>query len=57
MRRCPFHELPETHPRVVCGVHRGLVSGAFEELGSSLEISSLDVFAEPDLCIAGLRRR
>jgi predicted ArsR family transcriptional regulator len=57
MRRCPFHELAETHPEVVCAVHRGLISGALGELGSTLDVDSLDVFVEPDLCIARLRRR
>ena len=54
MCRCPFRELAETHPAVVCGAHRGLVSGALAALGSRLELSSLDVFAEPDLCVAYL---
>jgi predicted ArsR family transcriptional regulator len=56
MRRCPFHELAESHPDVVCAVHRGLISGALHELGSDLEVESLDVFVEPDLCIAHLAR-
>jgi predicted ArsR family transcriptional regulator len=54
MHRCPFHDLAEQHPEVVCAVHRGLISGALEELGSGLEVSGLDVFVEPDLCVARL---
>lgn len=57
MHRCPFHDLAETHPEVVCAVHRGLISGALDELGSQLEVEGLDVFVEPDLCVARLRRR
>jgi len=57
MRRCPFHELAEMHPDVVCAVHRGLISGALAELGSRLEVEALDVFVEPDLCIARLSSR
>ncbi len=57
MRRCPFHDLAESHPEVVCAVHRGLVSGALEELGSELEVDALDVFVRPDLCVVHLRRR
>lgn len=57
MRRCPFHELAETNPGVVCGVHRGLMAGALEELGSDLEVEGLDVFVRPDLCVARLRER
>jgi predicted ArsR family transcriptional regulator len=57
MRRCPFHELAETNPGVVCGVHRGLMAGALEELGGDLEVEGLDVFVKPDLCVARLRER
>jgi predicted ArsR family transcriptional regulator len=57
MRRCPFHELAETNPGIVCGVHRGLMTGALEELGSGLEVEGLDVFVRPDLCVARLRER
>jgi predicted ArsR family transcriptional regulator len=57
MRRCPFHELAETHPQVVCAAHRGLIAGGLEELGSGLELESIDVFPEPDLCIAHLAHR
>lgn len=56
MRRCPFHELAETNPGVVCSVHRGLMAGALEELGSDLEVEGLDVFVRPDLCVARLDR-
>jgi predicted ArsR family transcriptional regulator len=56
MRRCPFHDLAETHPEIVCSVHRGLVSGALAELGGDVELAGLDVFPEPDLCVAHLRR-
>jgi predicted ArsR family transcriptional regulator len=56
MRRCPFHDLAETNPEIVCGVHRGLMTGALEELGSDLEVEGLDVFVRPDLCIARLAR-
>jgi predicted ArsR family transcriptional regulator len=56
MHRCPFHDLAETHPDIVCGVHQGLMAGALEELGSDLEVEGLDVFVRPDLCIARLHR-
>ena len=56
MHRCPFHDLAETQPQIVCAVHRGLIDGALEELGSTLEIGDLEVFARPDLCIARLRQ-
>jgi len=56
MRRCPFHELAESHPNVVCAVHRGLVSGALEELGADLEVDELQVFPQPGACVLRLRR-
>ena len=57
MRRCPFHDLAQTNPEIVCGVHLGLMAGALEELGSDLEVDGLDVFVRPDLCIARTARR
>ena len=54
MRRCPFHELAEAQPEIVCAAHRGLIGGALAELGSDLAVERLDVFVEPDLCIAHL---
>jgi predicted ArsR family transcriptional regulator len=57
MRRCPFHELAETNPEIVCGVHQGLVSGALAALGSDLDVERLDSFVRPDLCIARLGQR
>jgi predicted ArsR family transcriptional regulator len=56
MRRCPFHELAEAHPGIVCAVHLGLISGALAELGSGLRVERLDAFVEPNLCIARLTR-
>ncbi len=55
MHRCPYGELARTSPAVVCGVHRGLVAGALDELGSTLEIDELEVFPRPDVCIVHLR--
>jgi predicted ArsR family transcriptional regulator len=55
MHRCPFRELAETAPGVVCAVHSGLISGALAELHSRLEVQQLDSFVKPDLCIARLR--
>jgi predicted ArsR family transcriptional regulator len=56
MHRCPFRDLAETHGRIVCPVHRGLISGALEELGSELEVRELQPFVEPSLCVAHLDR-
>jgi predicted ArsR family transcriptional regulator len=56
IRRCPFHELAEAQPDVVCAVHKGLMSGAFDVLGGDVDVESLEVFVEPDLCGARLGR-
>jgi predicted ArsR family transcriptional regulator len=57
MRRCPFHALAESQPEVVCAVHKGLLGGALAALGSGLEVDGLDVFVQPDLCVARLAAR
>jgi predicted ArsR family transcriptional regulator len=54
MRRCPFHDLAEAHPDVVCAIHRGLISGALEALGSNLSVSALEIFPQPNVCVARL---
>jgi predicted ArsR family transcriptional regulator len=56
MRRCPFYDLAEAQPEIVCAVHKGLISGALEEIGSKLEVEGLDVLVEPDLCVVRLGR-
>ena len=56
MRRCPFQELARVSPRVVCAVHRGLITGALEQLGGTVELDAIEFFFEPFVCIARLRR-
>jgi predicted ArsR family transcriptional regulator len=56
MHACPFRELAETEPGIVCGLHRGLIAGALAGLGAGLTIASLDAFVEPGLCVARLAR-
>ena len=57
MRRCPFYELAESSPQVICTLHQGIVEGALDEAGSEQTVERLDPFVEPSLCIAHLRRR
>ena len=54
MRRCPFHALALTHGEVVCRLHLGLLRGALGASGAGLEVSALEPFVEPDLCVARL---
>jgi hypothetical protein len=46
----PLRESAETHPGIVCAVHRGLIPG---DLAAH---ERLDSFAGPELCIARVRR-
>jgi predicted ArsR family transcriptional regulator len=55
LRRCPYLELAEQHPEVVCSVHKGLIAGALDEMGSELE-TVLEPFVEPTLCVVRLVR-
>lgn len=56
MCRCPFAELATSHPEIVCRLHRGLIDGALQELGSDLQVGELEIYPRPDLCIARLER-
>lgn len=49
---CPFMDLAQTNPEVVCGIHRGLLAGTLRQLGESQTDVSLRPFIEPKLCHA-----
>lgn len=60
LRNCPFRELSERAPEVVCGVHLGVVRGVLRGLGAPVTATRLRPFAEPGLCTVELgpaRRR
>ena len=52
MRRCPFRELAERYPRVVCSFHAGFIDGALGELGSGTSLESLEAWVTPSTCVA-----
>jgi len=54
MHRCPFRELAERYPRVVCSFHAGLIDGALGELGSGVALESLEAWVTPSTCVARL---
>jgi predicted ArsR family transcriptional regulator len=56
MHRCPFAELAESYPEVVCALHLGLLRGAQRELGDAEVVEELRPFVEPHLCVATLSR-
>lgn len=55
--RCPFLDLAHSNPAVVCGIHRGLISGAMTRLGEPDAEVSLEPFVGPELCQAHVRTR
>lgn len=50
LTRCPLLEAAHRHPDVVCGVHLGIVQGAFAEYGVEATDTDLLPFAEPGAC-------
>lgn len=55
MRRCPFRDLAERYPRVVCSLHAGIIDGALAELGAPVEVERLEPWVTPTSCVARLR--
>jgi predicted ArsR family transcriptional regulator len=52
LRNCPFLDLVQSQPEVVCSVHLGLMQGAMTAMRAPVTIGRLDAFAEPDMCVA-----
>lgn len=50
LTRCPLLEAAHRHPEVVCGVHLGIIHGAYAELGIDVVGTDLVPFAEPGAC-------
>jgi predicted ArsR family transcriptional regulator len=57
MHHCPFRALAERYPRVVCGLHAGILEGALEELDAPLEIERLEPWTTSTTCTASLQPR
>jgi predicted ArsR family transcriptional regulator len=54
MCRCPFKDLAESHGRVICALHLGMLRGALEELRAPVQVVALRPFAEPGVCVVEL---
>lgn len=54
LRHCPFLEVAEDHPEIVCSIHRGLMDGVLAELGNPVGVERLVPFADPAGCVAHL---
>lgn len=57
LHHCPFLDLAKTHPEVTCSVHLGLIRGALGEMDAPLEVTDLQPFVKPSLCVARFRTR
>lgn len=55
LTRCPLIEAASKHPDIVCGVHLGIVQGAFAEMGFDGTESTLLPFSAPGRCTLHLR--
>ncbi|MEU6853584.1 helix-turn-helix domain-containing protein [Actinacidiphila alni] len=56
LRHCPFLDLAEGRPDVVCPVHLGLIQGALTTMNGALSADRLEPFVEPGLCVIHLGR-
>ncbi|MFF0370756.1 helix-turn-helix transcriptional regulator [Micromonospora sp. NPDC005087] len=54
LRHCPFLELAESQPHVVCPVHLGLMRGAMDAWQVPVMVDRLEPFVEPNLCLTHL---
>ena len=54
LRQCPFREVAERHPDVVCALHLGLMQGVLAQMRAPVTADRLDPFAEPGGCVAEL---
>jgi predicted ArsR family transcriptional regulator len=54
LRHCPFREVAEQHPELVCSLHLGLMRGVLAEVRAPLVADRLEPLVEPSLCLAHL---
>ena len=54
--RCPFRELAEAYPEVVCHLHRGIIEGMVDELGG-VDVDRFGTLADRDPCQVDLATR
>jgi predicted ArsR family transcriptional regulator len=56
LHNCPFREVAERYPNVVCALHLGILRGALEESAATLHATELQPFVTPSLCVARLAK-
>ena len=58
LHRCPFRDLADRYPEVVCSLHAGLIDGALDELGAPVELDGVEHGTPASTaCLARLRSR
>lgn len=55
LTQCPFRELARANPRVVCGIHKGLIAGTMTQVGEPDSKVDLRAFADGETCIAHIQ--
>ncbi|OIQ84716.1 hypothetical protein GALL_334490 [mine drainage metagenome] len=56
MHRCPFYELAQESPEVVCSVLLGVSRGVLAHVGGPLTAAQLDAFVGPRHCVLHLSK-
>jgi predicted ArsR family transcriptional regulator len=56
LTHCPFSEAARRQPTVVCTLHRSVLQGVLDGVGSDLRVAELVPFATTTTCVARLRR-
>lgn len=54
---CPFLAVAVDNPAVVCGIHRGLITGSMEQFGEPDTEIGLEPFVGPTTCVAHVSTR
>lgn len=57
LKDCPFLALAVDNPAVVCGIHRGLITGSMEQFGEPDTEIGLEPFVGPATCVAHVSTR
>jgi predicted ArsR family transcriptional regulator len=54
LHACPFRALATKHPDIVCAVHLGLLKQTLANLSTAVQVTELEPFVTPHLCVAHL---
>ena len=55
--RCPYRDLALAEQRVVCTMHLGLMRGYLDASGAELQVTELEPWARPNVCLARFAER